>query len=806
MKPHATHAIVARKTDRPRRGIPVACILLAAGLCSPLAAGTTPVDLQYYRSDVDGNGKVDADDLQIWIDTYTAASPPADRTYFFSEGDINHDGLVDGNDYTIWNAEYDPNEYLEPSIPSMGGITTDAYSDNLDMSGNIIVSEGEISVTDSYGFPMSMPPQTIKLMDPFLPILDINGNHRRVWQAPGSSPMGTSPHLEPTITIETTDLNMNDITDGFDLVVEWDNVGGTAPMNFGIVRIPFIMFGPEVYVRNFTQSSEETLFNPSDPMEIHEQAARQIYPGEKYAPCMTIRGFIAENQDVDRIESDWPDLAGANENDYYVPIGQDSTSDFYDWWAADAMDLADVQYSEPAGAPTPKKGDAGDFREYVMGVSVIHPVLENDFKTSFQLQRYRKNFAGRDSIYWNLSLVANPAECPRDTDGERLRGMLCTGVEYPQSGRDDGRIHPGEKKSMRITVRFYRPLSWYEDISPTMTDSHRGTYLNLFRDYRRYFKKQYGDVQYDADGRPIMRVDGGTAGQGSTLGVCDVSHNNPWGFAIGNGSSYNNFTELDDFYGLGWDRYTSETVIGVGVPPFSTHKGTFEVVRDRGFYRQIIVGPSGNICTQSPCPISDYNWPNQISTRWNQTAKAETPMGESYHDHPILTTLGALGDWIQRGVDLEEDEPREIGFWWGRATLPAHREFNDLTGCFNVVQELLDITENSDTREATLNDIDGMRDSGIYSLGLDASILLPVGDRYHWLQILRHDSRSNWVERFYTEFHAADFEHTLQPTYFQITKASSPIRELPGGPHAIIDFLNKIGKIFIGVRPHDHVH
>jgi lysophospholipase L1-like esterase len=76
--------------------------------------------------DLSGDGHVDADDLDIWRQVAGAANLPSGNAYLV--GDANLDGVVDGSDFSLWNAS----KFTSTPRWSSGDFNADGFVDGSD--------------------------------------------------------------------------------------------------------------------------------------------------------------------------------------------------------------------------------------------------------------------------------------------------------------------------------------------------------------------------------------------------------------------------------------------------------------------------------------------------------------------------------------------------------------------------------------------------------------------------------------------------------------------------------------------------
>lgn len=746
----------------------------AQGLCSIgvlcAAAGvltSQPVDLEYYRSDLNYDGYVDQDDYDILYANLPQNLPqigPCDDYQLYHHGDIDRDGDVDTDDQNILWADWAALNYQQLTpIPNMPGVLIGSGYDPV---------EDRINAVDWHTLPTDAALSAV--------LIDGNSsgllNQHRVWQDPGPDD-NNIVNIAPS-SVELEGYYEGGRTDGFDIILTWVN-HTNDPVNYGRIRIPGIRFGPDIYLREFRRSSEEILVQ-SDLTDQNPYETENLgnYPRGMYAPCLTMRGFVHTGSGQD---PSWPDMA-----QYPAPIGQVEEA------------TPDRCLSGPGGNGSPggsfQTTEPEGFREYVLGASVIMPMLEYKARTSFTVQSYwdETDYSRR---YWNIQIEPNPKTCPRTQAGEY--GTDC--VVDPQNGIDErvfpeeGLIQPGEERTIRIQIRFYRTYSWYKD-ELAETPAHPGDYLRLFREYRRYFKQTYGDVRYTRDVRPIRRIPVfGVGCFDTSTSKCPSSPPSATScqsrFGITASNDWSRLVDPDpsatdplDTGPDGWEYYTT-------VDSQNPSQGVIERFRQEGFQRVMLSNPSGWYC---PDGTSDplYNMPFAIDDRWRLIA--EITDQPNWQNHPILTTLAALGDW-QSDANVNEISrygDRELSLWWGRSSLPSQAlRFGDTIITWD--QTLLDRCPGSASRLKAEEQLLGMAETGASMIGLDFMSQLPEWDTYFWLQdmLKLSDAAGTNITKFGTETYHSDFNHTIAPTYFQLYKSTTV--DPPNGPHGMRDFLNQ---------------
>lgn len=364
--------------------------------------------------------------------------------------------------------------------------------------------------------------------------------------------------------------------------------------------------------------------------------------------------------------------------------------------------------------------------EYVIGVAVEYAVLE-----------YRHG----------LSMLVNG-------------GNPCKlQIALNSSGSSDLDMQPGETHTYKIVVRFMKTADWDD---PPQGESSEWDYANrkidpdflrLFRDYRRYFKKLYGDVQYTKDPRPVHQVvvaGGGNCTQDDFgfIRADTETSSNPVGKRLSD--PYDDPPDPNTYYGwLAWIHYQ------------------LQPNEDNGFTRQMIWCPGGYACDSS------YNYPFQFTSHWDCIAQGDT-------GHPIFDTLDDLNDWIN-----DPNENRAIGFWWGRCVTPRYgwepevEQVFPLDQCDDAPADPDDVDSWDHTNGVcqdpdpevvshvalAFHELDGADDAGVSEIGLDDSREIPTADLYTWIRTMR----DNYPQfRFITEPTAPDFINTIAPNFVRV--------------------------------------
>ena len=434
-----------------------------------------------------------------------------------------------------------------------------------------------------------------------------------------------------------------------------------------------------------------------------------------------------------------------------------------------------AHYVEPAG-----------FREYVIGVSVIYPVLEYKARTNFSVER-KWNENDVDEQYWNVLIEPNAPQCAPDQYNEPSSNPGCaddTKAYYPVAGL----IPAGESRTITIQIRVYRPFTWYDDHLNGQF-AHPGDYLRLFREYRRYFKQTYGDVRYTRDTRPIRRIPLFGIGCFDTANTtCPTSPpsatscQSRFGFTSSHDWSRLVDPDPQDSAPDGWEYYTT-------IDPQNPRQGVIERFRQEGFQRVMLSNPSGYYCPDGST-THIFNMPFAIQDRWDWIAQLTAQ--PNWQNHPVLSTRSMLGAW-QSNASIDElayRGERELSLWWGRSSLPSSAvALGDSLYAYN--QVLLDRCSGSSSRLKAEEQLLGMAETGAAMIGLDFMSKLPEWDTYFWLQDMLKlcDDAGTNIAKFGTEAYHSDFNHTIAPTYFQLYKSTTV--NPPRGPHGMRDFLNQ---------------
>ena len=133
----------------------------------------------------------------------------------------------------------------------------------------------------------------------------------------------------------------------------------------------------------------------------------------------------------------------------------------------------------------------GSTREYVVGVSLLYPVVE--YRHAVQFSTHAEG-----GVWQFEASLNNPGRS--------------NNVQRPEN--PDGYLRPGETRRYTLCVRVLCADAWQGD--------HPNDYLRLFRDYRRHVKRLYGDVRYVRDERPMSAF--------QVSGNAECSPDNPYRF------------------------------------------------------------------------------------------------------------------------------------------------------------------------------------------------------------------------------------------------------------------------------------
>ncbi len=368
---------------------------------------------------------------------------------------------------------------------------------------------------------------------------------------------------------------------------------------------------------------------------------------------------------------------------------------------------------------------------YVIGVSVHYPVLE-----------YLHNYNEVVEIYVSeAGDTPEAAACLQDPQG--------AGQSYwtlrisPNQGTEEwvrGQVQARATQTYRVSIRVLRA-----------DDLEGNEWLALFRPYRRYFKKLYGDVAYERDREPIRQFT-----LSSLAGCDDMERSVDWGVTV---------YPFDDPTGDVWtvvrdDLYGSEL--------------------DHGFRRHVLWRPSGTFCP----PYDAENMPYPFTSNWERIARHVTPEGEDWTMHDVIDSQDSLRLWAnERGQD------RGVGLWWGRSMEPAVPTPYAQTPHYWLPIEIHDFDpcDPDDVARGHV-EIDGAGGIGATTIGLDFTNQVGSWHVYFWVRHLQ----GRHAYRYCTEPLQSDFVHTIAPNYllFAELDGDGGEHELTHDRHLLMDFLN----------------
>jgi len=359
-------------------------------------------------------------------------------------------------------------------------------------------------------------------------------------------------------------------------------------------------------------------------------------------------------------------------------------------------------------------------REHVIGISVQYPIMEYQHGVSFRVKREPATFAVRP--YW-LEIGLNRTYSSPNFDN-----------------RPAGDIAPGQTRTYTISVRIMAT-----DTPPTAAPAHPNDYLYLFQEYRRFFKRLYGEVRYTRDSRPV---------NGYKVAGMEGAVANNWGF---------NPPQLHLGSGPAWTGWIDR----------------LENAERRGFDRFMMWGSSGVAVNAACVPTGlAVNYPFQFTTNWDAVSGGNP-------NHPIIKTQAAMRAWASA-------PGRQLGFWWGNSSRPLPWGTCDVGAL-----PALNLCDSAQTTGAAREVGDPLARTGVHALGVSAvgldamSSLLRPEDAYVWIQQL---VVSNPSVKFVSEPSSIDVVHTVAPTFqgaYQPNAGVGPIQCYVTSTNAMADFLNQ---------------
>jgi len=371
------------------------------------------------------------------------------------------------------------------------------------------------------------------------------------------------------------------------------------------------------------------------------------------------------------------------------------------------------------------RDDLSKTREYLIGISVQYPLLAYRHGVDFWMKR------SPDGASCGLDISLN-----NDNDGSQV-----------MDSHPEGDIHPGEVRVYTISVRIMA-------VDAAASADGSDASMRLFQEYRRYFKRLYGDVRYTRDPRPVNGyLMAGLAGAtAENMGFNPPRLNQAAGTPGVGGAR--NATRAE-----GWDAWIER----------------FENAEARGFSRFMLWAPSG-VAVNPACTGPSVNYPFQFTSRWRAAAGNDP-------SNPILRTRDSMRTWA--GV-----VGREVGLWWGNSVRPVPwgtcdaPDVHRLDPCDDGDVSAVDIEMGTAKTET------GPYSIGVSAIGLDAFGIVQPDISYVWLRRLRERHPSM---RFITEPVCFDVMHTLAPAFVGAYQQNGdgPVECRISGPHVMADFLNK---------------
>ncbi|MEM1184192.1 MAG: hypothetical protein AAGI53_04230 [Planctomycetota bacterium] len=309
-----------------------------------------------------------------------------------------------------------------------------------------------------------------------------------------------------------------------------------------------------------------------------------------------------------------------------------------------------------------------------VGVSVQYPVLEYEQNVYI----YQSDFGGNGGFL--ISILPNP-DNPNTTS-------------YDPAAN----IQPGETRTFTVSLRV-RQIDFQT--------AHEGEWMHTLQTYRRWFRGNYGPVQYT---RRPEQVNAESLSQASQL-----STSNPYGFTYQS-------TRRPDHFGFGpW-------------------RAEWDLVAATGWERMMVWQPTGLYLTNT-----NNNFPPQFTSEWGSILSAVLP---GYNDSikPLATYAQETGG--------------TLGLWWGRSMQVADT-WDD------PVLELFD-PSNPTHVAFRANELNGAVDVEATEVGLDAFTKAGQWQSY-WTLVDNRVAYPSI--KFITESLHGDFVHTLAPNYAKQTKS-----------------------------------
>ncbi len=315
----------------------------------------------------------------------------------------------------------------------------------------------------------------------------------------------------------------------------------------------------------------------------------------------------------------------------------------------------------------------------------------------------------------------------------------CGGGTQHNVHTDAGDLQPGETRTYRLTLRLTRTQT-----IGTLRPTH---WLRLFESYREFFNCTYGYTEYARDPRPMY---GAFIAIRNSAANCTPANTHAW-------------HELN-IPGIGPLRPDIH-----GWAPWIQYLGQ---LRQIGAQRIMLWAPSGMYCTH-PCD----NFPFQFTSHWADLPAIRDSM-DIFREY--TNALGGEGD--------------EVGLWWGNCVNASTSwDAHDLT-------TIIPDDANPADDNLALAELDLAANSGAQVVGLDAFIVLPQWQGYHWLKRLQQRHPGT---RFCTEAMASDFLHTLAPSYMLGTRNAGNQGLKVTNPHHLADFLNPGHEIWAQINIQD---
>jgi len=351
----------------------------------------------------------------------------------------------------------------------------------------------------------------------------------------------------------------------------------------------------------------------------------------------------------------------------------------------------------PAWVVEREDTSGGSIPSYAMGVSAQYPILEYE-----------------QSVHFHLSDFGS-------INGMRLRFL--PNPDNPNADNDynpDANLQPGETREFVVSIRLW-PLD--EVIG------HPGDWMHTLRPYRRWFRGNYGPVQYT---RRVEQVGGGGIAQ---RGLIDAT-TNPYGFT-------HQATRRPDEFGFGpW-------------------RSAWDARAASGWERMMLWQPTGLYTTNM-----NNNFPPQFTSQWGPILSTVLP---GYDDTltPISTYAAGTGG--------------TMGLWWGRSSQIADVWDDPML-------EVYDYT-NRNHAKFRANQMKGALDVNAAEVGLDAFSKAGMWESY-WTLVA--DRAEYPGIKFITEPMHGDFVQTLAPNFAKMTRdPGSTTGQLYNFPQGIpiVDFL-----------------